>query len=205
MIIVEPNASLIASTPDAERVIEEAGRVCYRSEHKISRGSAEKFLDMIMQRGHLSVIEHASATIEFTCDRGVTHEMVRHRVASFSQESTRYCNYSRDKFENQIRVIVPPGLDAVTYDLWHSTVETVEAHYMELIDRGIKPQIARSILPNCLASTIVVTANFREWLHILKLRTSSAAHPQIRAVMEIAWDLLFDLSNVIFTQENIHG
>jgi len=190
MNIVKPSAQLLEITPDAEQLIERCGRTCYKSEDKITESSSSRFVEMIIKRGHLSVIEHASATILFVCDRGVTHELVRHRLASYSQESTRYCNYCKDKFGNEISVIQPPGLDEANLSLWKSTCEEVERSYLSMIDSGVPPQIARSILPNCLKTEIATTANLREWRHILMMRTSAAAHPQIREIMNVASSIL---------------
>lgn len=186
--IVEPSAELRWITPDAEKEIERAGRTCYKSEDKITGDSAGKFIRMVMERGHHSVLEHASASFRFVCDRGVTHELVRHRLVSYSQESTRYCNYSKSKFDNQITVIQPPGCERGTRNFlhWKVAVEKAEEEYMEMINDGVSPQIARSVLPNCLKTEIAATCNLREWRHIFKLRTAKAAHPQIREIMDIA-------------------
>lgn len=182
MKIVQPTAVLEWITPEPLLAIERAGRTCYKSEDKITEGSAVKFCDMIYQRGHESVVEHAVASFRIVCDRGVSHEIVRHRLASYSQESTRYCNYSKDKFGNEIQVIQPPGLDEFQRLAWEEGVRNTEEAYFNMLARGCTPQIARSVLPNCLKTEIVMTANFREWMHFLKLRTSSAAHPQMREV-----------------------
>lgn len=190
MLIVEPSATLLSITPNAEELIERCGRTCYKSECKITPDSAGSFVRKIMKLGHLSVIEHANATIMFVCDRGVTHELVRHRLASYSQESTRYCNYGKDKFGNEIKVIQPPGLEGTSLQRWKVACEQIEQTYLAMMADGVTAQIARSILPNCLKTEIATTANLREWRHILTLRTSQAAHPQIREVMEQAREIL---------------
>jgi len=203
MIIVEPSAELLWITPNAEQVIEAAGRTCYKSEDKITPDSAAKFIRMIMKSGHHSVIEHASASIRFVCDRGVTHEMVRHRLAAYSQESTRYCNYGKTKFAGQIKVIEPPFRDArKSRTVWEAAVLAVEHAYLSLIELGEKPQIARSVLPNCLKTEIVMTCNFREFCHVFELRTSAnqRAHPQIREVMDMACRILIRECPTIFGQ-----
>jgi thymidylate synthase (FAD) len=184
MKIVQPSVELVWITPDPYQNIEKAGRTCYKSEDKITDDSAVKFCGMIKQRGHESVVEHAVASFKIICDRGVSHEIVRHRIASYSQESTRYCNYSKDKFGNEISVIEPPGLTLTQRGSWVDAVQFVETEYLWMIENGVSPQIARSILPNCLKTEIVMTANFREWMHFIKLRTSPAAHPQIRPIAE---------------------
>mgnify|MGYP001031223495 FL=1 len=178
----------ILSEIDSEKMmksIEIAGRTCYKSENKITMDSATKFVEMIIKRGHLSVIEHEKITVRFVFDRGISHEMVRHRLASFSQESTRYCNYSKDKHDNQITVI---GLSQYlknenSLKVWMDAMKAAENAYFKLIELGETPQIARSVLPNSLKTEIVVTANLREWRLILTQRTANEAHPQIREVM----------------------
>ncbi len=200
MIIVEPSAKLLWITPNAEQAIELAGRTCYKSEDKITADSAEKFIGKIMKSGHHSVIEHASASIKFVCDRGVTHEMVRHRLAAYSQESTRYCNYGRNKFGGQIKVIRPPFKNSQSEWHWNNACEKIEVAYMLLLELGESPQMARSILPNCLKTEIVMTCNFREWLHVFSLRSSKnkRAHPQIREIMDIGQDLMAEQCPTIF-------
>lgn len=191
MIIVKPEVHLEFVTPNALELIERSGRVCWKSEDKIELGSAERFIStVIMKKQHYSVLEHAVATFRFICDRGVSHELVRHRVASFSQESTRYCNYSKDKFGGEIQVIEPPGLDISSRENWKCAVFSAETRYMRMLDEGVKAQIARSILPTCLKTEVVMTANFREWMHVFDLRTSEAAHPQIREVMLKAQEIM---------------
>ena len=184
MKIVQPSVELLWITPEPYKHIEMSGRVCYKSEDKITEDSAVKFCAMIKQRGHESVVEHAVASFRIICDRGITHEIVRHRIASYSQESTRYCNYSKDKFGNEIAVIEPPDLNFEQREEWGRAMTVAEIAYNNLIDFGCSPQIARSVLPTCLKTEIVMTANFREWMHFIKLRTSPGAHPQIRPIAE---------------------
>ena len=164
--------------------IERAGRTCYKSEGRIGDGTAEKFIAAIIKRGHESVLEHEKVTVRFVCDRGVTHELVRHRIASFSQESTRYCNYSQDRFGSELTFIKPCfwNKDDENYKLWAEAMENIEKTYNQMISNGAKPEEARSILPNSLKTEIVVTMNMREWRHYFKLRTSPAAHPQTREI-----------------------
>ena len=164
------------------KLIEKAGRVCYKSEDKITTDSAEKFIEMVRSRGHESVLEHCVFTVKFLTDRGVTHELVRHRLVSYSQESTRYCNYSK-KGMTFVRPVFwgdsPPKMA-----IWEGQMMACEATYNLLVGRGAAtPQEARCLLPNSLKTEIVCTTNVREWRHILKLRTSKAAHPQIRCLM----------------------
>lgn len=186
MRIIEPSVEIL--TPiDGEailKMLESVGRTCYKSEDKIQEGSAEKFISNIVKRGHEAVIEHYNITVKFICDRGVTHEIVRHRVASYCQESTRYCNYSNDKFGSEITVIKPLYLEPGTlgYDAWFMACQTAEGAYFDLLDWGCSPQEARAVLPNSLKTELVMTANIREFRHFFKLRCSKAAHPQMREV-----------------------
>ncbi len=181
-----------------EKVIERAGRTCYKSEDRITDDSHKTFIEMVCKKNHESVLEHSAATFRFVCDRGVSHEIVRHRLASYSQESTRYCNYSKDKFGNQITVIEPPGLTAEARMSWMSAVGTAEECYFAMLKEGASPQIARSILPTCLKTEVVMTANFREWCHFLKLRTSEAAHPQMREVANEVGKVLLLVAPSVF-------
>lgn len=176
--------------------IEKAGRTCYKSEDRITDESAEAFVRKLIERGHESVLEHASITVRFICDRGISHEIVRHRLASYSQESTRYCNYSGDRFRNNITFIKPCFLEEGTggYKLWKQAMFIAEKEYFELLKLSCTPQEARSVLPNSTKTEIVMTANLREWRHFLKLRTATAAHPQMR---ELTVPLLKELQERI--------
>ena len=185
MIIVKPSATLEWATPDALSVIERAARVCYKSEDKISPNSSEKFIKTILKSGHESVIEHAVASFRIVCDRGISHELCRQRLASFSQESTRFCCYAGSKFGSQISIIHPDGLTTDQINRREKHFNDVQSLYNTEIEEGIKPQIARGVLPTCLKTELVITANFREWRKILQLRTSKKAHPQIVEVMSI--------------------
>ena len=186
MRIIEPKAIIESkiTQEEAMRIIERAGRVCYKSEDRIYEGSSEKFIRSILKRGHESVIEHVSITVRVICDRGVTHEIVRHRVASYSQESTRYCNYTTDKFSNEITVIKPLFWDesSDSFSIWKKSMECCEKAYFALINVGASPQEARSVLPNSLKTEIFMTMNFREWRHFFSLRCSKAAHPQMQQI-----------------------
>jgi thymidylate synthase (FAD) len=187
MRIVSPSYEILLM-PDSETVlksIELAGRTCYKSEDRIDKNSASEFVQKIMVSGHHSVIEHINITVRFICDRGVSHELVRHRLASYSQESTRYANYSQDKFGREITVIKPLFWPQTSpeYAEWLSVMKQAEASYMKLIDMGATPEQARSVLPNSLKTEIVMTCNIREWRHVLTLRCSEKAHPQMREIM----------------------
>ncbi len=180
--------------------LERCGRVCYKSEAKITDTSAPAFVAGIIKRGHEAVLEHCSFTVKFICDRGVSHEIVRHRVASYCQESTRYCNYSKDGFGSEITVIKPCFLaeDSDGMKEWKSAMRFAEDHYFSLLDFGCSPQEARSVLPNSLKTEVVMTANIREWRHFLKLRCSPAAHPQMREVALILLEKVHALIPVCF-------
>lgn len=199
MKIIEPRVELVnpPSYSGLLSLIELAGRTCYKSESKITEDSAEKFVRNILKRGHEAVIEHGSVTVRFTCDRGVSHEIVRHRLAFYCQESTRYCNYSKDGFGGEITVIKPCFLEDGTgsYVVWRDACEMAEAYYFRLLNGNTKrltPQEARSVLPNSLKTEVVMTANMREWRHFLRLRTAPAAHPDMR---EVAKMLLTEMKN----------
>lgn len=165
--------------------IELAGRTCYKSEDRITGDSAQGFVRRIIKSGHHSVIEHGQLSVRFVCDRGVTHELVRHRLAAYSQESTRYANYAKDKFGNEITVIRPLFWEkgGPEYQRWFDAMLQAEKAYLELLEMGCKAQEARAVLPNSLKTEIVMTANLREWRHVIDLRSSAGAHPQIREIM----------------------
>lgn len=174
--------------------IEKIGRVCYKSEDKITEDgeSAKKFVKMIIDRGHETMIEHSLLSVKFIVDRGVSHELVRHRIASFAQESTRYCNYSLNKFNSELTFIEPVFFEKYSdqYTRWIDLMDEAECCYFDMLDYGATPQEARSVLPNSLKTEIVITANYREWRNFFKLRTAKAAHPSMR---EVTIPLLKDL------------
>jgi len=196
--IITPSYEIldVINSEQVMKKLELAGRVCYKSEDRIKEGSAERFVRNIIKSGHESVIEHFFFSVKFICDRGVTHEIVRHRLASYSQESTRYCNYSKDGFGNEITVIEPSYLDkeSRSYHMWARACEIAEKHYFWMLECGRTPQEARAVLPNSLKTEIIMTANLREWRHFLKMRTSKQAHPQIR---ELAIPLLLELQEIL--------
>ena len=187
MKIIAPGYEIMHMPTPAEalKLLELAGRTCYKSEEHIKDNSAGGFVERIFNSGHLSVIEHVGITVRFICDRGVTHELVRHRLAAYSQESTRYANYSLDKFGSELSFIRPLfwAPDSDLYREWAHSMQLAEDAYLTMLAMGARPQEARSVLPNSLKTEIVMTANLREWLHVFELRCHSAAHPQIREVM----------------------
>lgn len=198
MKIVVPSVKLLWATENPEQSIELAGRTCYKSEDKITPTSAQMFSLKMREHGHHAMIEHAVASFRIVTDRGITHEIVRHRMASFAQESTRYCNYSADKFDKQCSFIQPPDLSEEQLQIWTEFCLRAEADYFKMLDSGCSPQIARSVLPNSLKTEIVMMANFREWRHFVQLRASKAAHPQIRPIAKDILDKLFHLAPNVF-------
>ena len=164
--------------------IEEAGRTCYKSEGAITPLSYREFIEKIIKSGHESVLEHEKLTVRFIIDRGVSHEVVRHRIAAYSQESTRYCNYAGDKFGNEITVIKPWFFEGkpLAMDHWKTACKMAEEYSFALLNAGCLAQEARSVLPNSLKTEIVVTYNLREWRHFFRLRAAKAAHPQMQQV-----------------------
>lgn len=203
MKIIKPHYRILSEIKGNEilKSIERAGRTCYKSEDKVTESSSEKFVKMILDRNHESVLEHVSISILFINDRGVSHEEVRHRLASFSQESTRYINYTLENKGGECTYIdITPHLrnPEKSFDIWYNHMLACETAYKNMIDLGESPQIARSVLPNSLKTEIVITANLREWRTILKQRTSVAAHPQMREVMIPLLENLKSLIPVIF-------
>ena len=209
MKIINPSV-MLEDEIDGQAILkklERIGRTCYKSEGNITEDSAEKFVKNIMNRNHMSVIEHESISVRIICDRGVTHEIVRHRIASYSQESTRYCNYSNDKFGNELTFIKPCFFDEGSegYEIWEKSMQNIENEYMELIEVGAKPQEARSILPNSIKTELVMTMNLREWRHFFLLRCDKAAHPQMRQVANLILNLFKANIPIIFDDIEPYG
>ena len=223
MYVTEAGYEIIAPSPligegrrQLYRTIELAGRTCYKSEDKITDDSAAAFVASIVKMGHEAMLEHASVSVRFTMDRGLSHEIVRHRMAAFAQESTRWCNYSKGKFGNGCTFVLPRDavLDEQTRKQggdaeiaaqnvhkilkeWCAACKDAEEHYMRLLEMGASPEIARGVLPNALKTDIVVTANLREWRHIFKMRavtTYGRPHPQMKQLMH---DLLADFAKAM--------
>ena len=179
--------------------IEYIARTCYKSEDMMTDLSAVKMVESLINRGHEAMLEHEKISVKFIVDRGVSHELVRHRAASYAQESTRYCNYSKDKFGNEITVIKPCFLDEDTenYRIWKSSCEAAEKAYFAMLDNDATPQEARSVLPNSLKTEICMTANLREWRHFFKLRAlgiTGKPHPQM---LEVTVPLLAEFKALI--------
>lgn len=197
------------------QLIEQIGRVCYKSEGMITEdgASAKRFVAMLIKRGHEAMIEHSTLSVKFIVDRGVSHELVRHRIASFAQESTRYVNYSLEKFGNAINVIDIAGgikldkqmastlTDEQIFAIiseWEWAMDDAERHYLKMINLGATPQIARSVLPTSTKTEITITANYREWRNFFKLRIPDTAHPQMREVTQPLLLKLQELIPIIF-------
>ena len=208
MTIIDPSFTWLGNAPDGDQMlanIAAAGRVCYQSE---SKSDDAAFVRKRIRQGHESILEHEKISVRIICDRGVSHEIVRHRIASYAQESTRYCNYGSDKFNNEITVISPfsamilkrpdsssPINIGEWYDTWVDSVVEAENKYLELIELGCPPEIARGVLPTSLKTEIVVTMNLREWRHFFNLRASGKTgkpHPQM---LELTIPLLNELKN----------
>lgn len=186
MIIVEPTVEIEkVNYSQIMKNLERACRTCYRSEDKITEESYKTLLKNCITRGHESILEHEKITIRMICDIGVYKDLTRHRIASFSIESTRYCNYGKDKFNNQIKFIKPVNIEEGTklYEEWKTSCEEIEKHYIEMAKLGATPDQMRMILPHSTAALVTMTANIREWKHILSLRATKHAHPAVEQVM----------------------
>lgn len=214
MLLIRPSFEILTPIDRKAvlRQIELAGRTCYKSEDRITEDSASAFAKRIIESGHESVIEHASISVKFVVDRGVSHELVRHRIASYSQESTRYCDYS----DGHVCFVIPPWIGDLPEKVeneafdnawetrasrWLSAMRTAEIAYQDLRRMRWTPQQARSVLPNSLKTEIVATMNLREWRHVLRLRTSQKAHPQMREVMKSLQEELEKILPEVFERD----
>lgn len=221
---IEPYATIISSTPTAVNLICYAGRTCYDAADKPRKDIStddfvrvytteenENFIRARILAGHESILEHASATVRIVANRAIANEIVRHRVAAYSQQSTRYCNYAKPKYEGSIPVIWPENLDkhkmyARQFD---TEVESACKTYFALIRSGVAPETARDVLPHCTATVLIMTANMREWRHVFQLRADKAAHPAMRRLMrglfeqfKANWPCMFD---DIKPEENVNS
>lgn len=199
MKIIEPKYEILTEISEGGikelQQIERVARVCYKSENKIvpDGSSAKKLVGFLVKQGHEAMLEHSQLSVLFTCDRAIANELVRHRIASFAQESTRYCNYAGEKFGGELSFIKPYWIPQVYGDVssddiqawneWYDACAETEKQYLNMLHDGMRPEQARCVLPLCLKTEIVVTANYREWRNIFKLRTPVAAHPQMRELM----------------------
>ena len=210
MTIIDPSFTWLGNAPDGDQMlanIAAAGRVCYQSE---SKSDDAAFVRKRIGQGHESILEHEKISVRIICDRGVSHELVRHRIASYSQESTRYCNYSKGKFGSELTFIRPYWDDrSISAEMirlracWQEACLNAEWSYKKMIDAGCTPEAARAVLPNCLKTEIVMTANLREWRHFFKLRCAPAAHPDMRIVANMLLTAFKDVVPVVF--DDIEG
>ena len=214
-MIVADSSYKLETKPDAKAVyemIESVGRTCYQSTAKDIEGHGERFVRSIVKRGHFGLLEHVLLTVRFEVDRGITHEIVRHRHGSFAQESTRYCNYSMGKFSHNTTVInIDSALENDTtmtaderfeaWKVWMEGCKDAEKRYFRLLELGVTPQVARGVLPTSLKSELVMTANLREWRHFLALRTlelTGPVHPQMLEVTRPLYRELLELYPAVF-------
>ena len=205
MRVISPSFEII-NPPDGQEVLrhlELCGRVCYKSEGGIGEGSAERLVSHMLSRGHESPIEHFSVSVRIISDRGVSHEWVRHRIASYSQESTRYCNYSQAKFGNELTFIKPYFADegAPLYEAWADAMREAEKAYFDMLNKGAKPEDARSVLPNSLKTEFICTMNLREWRHFFALRCAEGALPAMRETSVPLREEFRKLIPVVFEEE----
>ena len=165
--------------------IERACRTCYRSEEMITEDSYKTLLKNCLNRGHESILEHEKVSIRMICDLGVYKDITRHRLASFSIESTRYCNYGKDKFGSELKIMKPCNIEEGTemYEDWKNTMLCIEKNYIKMSQEGAKPDQLRMLLPHSIAAEVNMTCNIREWKHVLSLRCTNHAHPSIRQVL----------------------
>ena len=201
MRVINAGYEIISNLNGAEilKHIERCARVCYKSEDRITDDSAEKMVAALIRSGHEAMLEHYSFTVKFICDRGIANELVRHRIASFAQESSRYCCYAKDKFGKELTFINPCFWepDSDNYARWFHEMDEAEKTYLAMIEDGATPEQARDILPMSIKTEIVMTANLREWRHFLKLRaegTTGKPHPQM---LEITIPFLKELKQKI--------
>jgi thymidylate synthase (FAD) len=202
MQIIKPSIKVELHYPnrfdDPDKFLEKAGRIAYKSEDKITEVSSKKFLKMICKRDHLSVLEHITASAFVICDRSTAQELTRHRIASYTMESQRYVDYTKSKHGNNIIFIHQPNLEEEEMILWEDFLSQAELTYFSLRARGVKPEIARSVLPNCTKTELIITANLRSWMNILELRCARDAHPSIRLLMLDALEQFNNKIDIIF-------
>jgi len=189
----------VSMTENILSVVEQCGRTCYKSE---SKGNPGEFIKRIIKSGHESVLEHGSVTYRIVCDRATSHQIVRHRIASYSQMSQRYCRMDREKFGNQIAYIKPIDLPEHLSLVLHSSVGVAESSYFNLLEQGVKPETARAVLPNCTVTELMMTANLRSWRHFLNTRLDKHAQADIRKVAELIFiDMFNDTDLRIFVSD----
>lgn len=207
MHIVEQPASLLWVTPDPCTALERAARTCYKPEDKITVGSASKMVASLIKSGHHAMLEHACASVHVVTDRGVSHEIVRHRIASYAQESTRFVDYAKGKYDREISVVKPLGMSEDQFADWQTACLVAEKYYFRLRDLGAPPEVARDVLPTCLKTELVITMNFRERRHFFSLRrngTTGKPHPKMRVLADLIFKSFTDFSaRPVFEDPNI--
>lgn len=201
MKIVKQSVEFLWKLNNPLKKLEIIARNCYKSEGNITPDSYVKLIKKLIKREHNSIFEHVIVALRVICDRGVSHEIVRHRIGcSYAQESTRYCNYSAEKFGEEITVIRPPELGDEGFYLWSEAMQDAESYYFKMLKLGCSPQIARSVLPNSLKTEIIMTLNLTAWKHFFKLRCSKAAHPQMREIALRALNILHSEIDYVFDE-----
>lgn len=194
MNVLERSVELI-NPPKYETLlsnVEQAARNCYRSQDKITDNSAEPMIRALIKSGHFSVIEFADLEFMITCDRALMAQLTRHRLVNFAIESQRYCSYIKDNFYNSVSFIVPYDMNNELYETWRASCLAAEAAYFVLLEKGAKPETARSVLPNCVATHIVCKMNMRELRHILEMRLDSHAQSDIRDIAYKMLELVYE-------------
>jgi len=203
MNIINQEVSLLWATPDIEKSVEAAGRTCYKSESSITDESAAIFCEKMVKSGHHAMIEFGVACFRIITDKGITHEIVRHRLASYAQESTRWVNYADGRFEGDISFVMPKGLDPDQEYIWKQSCKEAESSYFELIESGCKPQQARDVLPHSLKTEIVMMMNVRELRHFISLRAAKDAHPKIQELARAILAIMYSLAPSLY-EDQVH-
>jgi len=210
MKIIKPSVEVLNKELTGNEIlkkIELCARVCYKSEDLITNESAEKLVERLIKSDHTAMLEHFSISVRVICDRGVSHEIVRHRMASYAQESTRFCNYSKDKFGSELTFIEPCfwAVGNPHGAEWRDAMRHAEEHYFRMLNNGATPQEARSVLPNSTKTEIVMTLNLRSWRNFFKLRLAKDAHPQMKEVANLIFDELSKIPVVFDDFKNINN
>lgn len=195
MKIVQPSVEFIAATPNIGQVIELGARNCYKSEDKIGEGSDERLFNQIVkQHHHDSVVEHGSVTIRVITDRSMLAQITRHRHFSFSVESQRYVNYSKDKFGSEVQFIKPHDIviGDKSWGTWCQACRIAEGAYFTLLETGCKPETARSVLPNCTKTEIIMTGNIRSWRQFFQLRSAGHAQKDVQQLVQLMYAAMME-------------
>ena len=187
--VIEPSVEIFTPLNGNEilKHLERCARNCYKSEDKIMDESAPKMIKKLIDLGHEAMIEHFSISLKIIADTGVLKDITRHRLVSFAVESTRYCLYAKDKFGNEISVMKPVHIPegSPEYEVWLNCMKDIEKAYLKMAELGCKADACRMVLPHSTKAEIIMTANLREWRHVLRLRTAPAAHPTVQQIMKM--------------------